>query len=258
MSDFSPKVWRSFVSELIAEADKDWLDGSAEFSWFKDDGSRISGLDLRLDATIRILLARHFPDIAVLTEETGFMAPAHRHDALMAIADPIDGTDSLIRKAKTWWISIGIFDEDIPLAGLIYQPAMRHVHDSASPSKLRCEGLVVGLSPDHLNSPEAAALRARLAQDGTALVSTPHAVEKVAAVLEGRCAATAYLPSKKSPWWRPWDLAGCVAIAEANKILLTTLDGEPVRIDAERFDRGDIWICAADQRSWDAVRRGIG
>lgn len=257
MFNIASKVWQSFVDELIAEVDKDYLDDSAEFSWKKSDGSRVTGLDLRLDAKIRILISRHFPDLAVLTEETGYMSPTGRRGSRAAIVDPVDGTDSLIKKAASWWVSIGIIDNGSPLAGLIYQPTVRRVHDSRKPSKRSSADLIIGLSPDKLKSSEDAELRARLTESGAKLVSTPHAVEKVASVLEGRCAAVAYLPSQKSPMWHPWDLAACIAIAAANEILLTTLDGEPLRVDTDRTDRSDSWICAANRESWDIVRHSI-
>lgn len=253
----SGRAWRSFVDEAIAEADREWQAGSAQFSWIKQDGSRVSGLDLRLDAAVRIALARHFPSTTVLSEETGLLSPTGRSDSALAIVDPVDGTDSLLSQKRTWWISVGILDGGDSVAGFIYQPTTRHAHDSMIPAKERCTRLAVGMSPDHLKSDEAAPLRDHLIAEGAELVSTPHAVEKVASVIEGRCAATVYLPSKKSPWWHSWDLAACLAIASANDLLLRTLDGRPVRLETERHKRSDPWICAYDKAAWDVVRRGL-
>ncbi|MFF3686802.1 inositol monophosphatase family protein [Streptomyces sp. NPDC002187] len=246
-------AWRAFVRETITEADAACHTDAATFFWLKQDGSRVSALDLRLDAAVRVALGRNFPDLAVLSEEVGLLAPTGHRGSLLAIVDPVDGTDSLLGRKRTWWVSIGILDGSRPIAGLIYQPTIRQAHDSAIPSKQRCERLVVGMSPDQLQSPDTARMRESLRAEGADLVSTPHAVEKVASVLEGRCTAAVYLPSKKSPWWHAWDLAACLAIASANDLLLTTLDGHPVRIEAQQTRRSDPWICAVDEGTWDMV-----
>lgn len=249
--------WKPFVDDIIASADREWATDVPIFAWVKADGSRVSSLDLRLDAAIRSAFARHLPHVAVLSEETGLLSPMDPLDDALAIIDPIDGTDSLLKQQATWWMSVGILDQAEAVGGFIYQPRTGTGHDAAAPDAKACAELVVGMSPDQLLAEQAAPLRGHLTEAGAKLVSTPHAVEKVAAVLEGRCAAAIYLPSQKSPHWHSWDLAACVAIASANGLLLQTLDGRHVRIEPGHTRRSDAWICAGDQHSWDVVRRGL-
>ncbi len=249
--------WKLFVGDVMTAADIESASDARDFAWIKADGTRVSGLDLRLDALIRITAARHLPSIAVLSEETGLLAPAEARDGALVIVDPVDGTDSLLRGATTWWISVGVLDRTEAIAGFIYQPTTNKSHDATVPDAKACQELVVGMSTDQLTADQAAPLRDHIADAGGSVVSTPHAVEKVASVLEGRCAAAIYLPSQRSPHWHTWDLAACVAIASANGLLLRTLDGQAVQLDAARRKRNEPWICAADETAWNTVRGGL-
>ncbi|OBF41848.1 hypothetical protein A5719_10700 [Mycolicibacterium peregrinum] len=221
----------------------------------KVDRSRVTALDLILDATIRICLAEHFSDMPVLSEETGLLNPIGDRGSTLAIVDPVDGTDSLIEGKGTWWVSVGVLQAGVPVAGLIYQPVSKRLHTASRPHVDASPGFIVGLSPDQLTADESATIRTRLLAHGANLVSTPHAAEKVAAVVEGRAAATVYLPSTKSPSWHVWDVAGGISIAEANGLVLRTLSGRELRLDPAQAEQRDPWMCASDEATWDAVRQ---
>ena len=169
----------------------------------------------------------------------------------------MDGTESLISGRDTWWVSVGLLIEEVESAGLIFQPSTGRWHDSSKPQPVRPQGFNIGLSPDRIDAKETATVRERLEGEGAHLINTPHAAEKIAAVLEGRAVATVYLASPKSPSWHSWDLAAAVALARSNGLLLRTLDGRDLRIDVSRVARDDEWICATDEESWDLVRKSL-
>lgn len=250
-------AWNSFVRDLVSHADEAWRRAGTLTVWRKPDGSPLTQLDLRLDELVRTCITTHLPQASVLSEELGLLMPESGGSGQIAIVDPVDGTESLIASRDSWWVSVGIFEEGVPRGGLIYQPTSRRLHDSLQPVVHPADGLVLGMSPDRLAD---AALRGpldQLARRGMQFVDTPHAAEKVAAVLEGRVSASIYLPSAKSPAWRSWDLAAGIALAAANSLELRTLDGEPLTLDDTRVERRDGWICARDVSGYDAVRRAF-
>lgn len=256
-ADFAAR-WASFVESTRERIDTVWKSSSSWPAWAKSDGSKVTALDLLLDVNIRSCLAEHFPELEVLSEETGRLQPLEGKPAGLAIVDPIDGTESLINGRASWWVSIGLTDASSrPLAGLIYQPATYRLHDSQRPDVQKLASLVVGMSPDRLTDNSTADVRTRMIDAGATLVDTPHAVEKIAAVLEGRATATVYLPSKKSPTWHSWDLAAGVALAQANHLLLATLDGKAIHVDEDETTFNSPWICAVDDEVWRTVREAL-
>lgn len=257
LEDFDSR-WAGFVPVVQEHVDVVWKSSTSLQQWIKSDGSRVTSLDLRLDVEIRSLLAQHFPEFAVLSEEIGLLQPVDVQQVGLAIVDPIDGTESLISGRESWWVSVGLTNAaDRPMAGWIYQPATHRAHDS---KRLKLQGssdFIVGLSPDRLTSASTAAIRTRLEAAGARLVETPHAVEKVAAVLERRAAATIHLPSTKSPTWHAWDLAAGFALAQAADLHLATVDGKDIQLDGAETNFTSAWICASDHEVWNTVREAL-
>lgn len=250
-------AWNDFVAEVVTEADAAWGNVRSLVAWEKRDGSQVTQLDLRLDSAIREALVRYFPEASVLSEETGLLRAAHGDSRQLAIVDPIDGTESLIAGRSSWWLSVGLWESGIAKAGVIYQPPTRRLHTSMRAEAQLTDHFVVGMSPDRLDAQATADFRERLTKMGASFVETPHAVDKIAAVLEGRVAAAVYLPSKKSPTWHAWDLAAGVPLAATNSICLCTMDGSPIVVDVEVTERSEAWICARDKSVWERIRDAV-
>jgi len=250
--------WNFFVHDVCDRIDTLYFDEHDQPKhwpvWRKADGSQVSALDLHFDVAIRESLAHYFPTAAVLSEEIGLLNPPENDAHQLAIVDPIDGTESLVNGLHRWWVSVGLRRVDGQQVGLVYQPSTRRLHDSTRPKGGPQSDFIVGMSPDRLTSDSTNQLRERLVAAGAKLTETPHAVEKIAAVIEGRAMATVYLPSKKSPAWHSWDLAAGVALAEAHRLSLSTLDGNPLEVDARTSGYESAWICAVDDHAWHAVR----
>lgn len=245
--------WPAFVTDVVSVVDQEFKARAAVITWRKADGSRVTDLDLRLDTAIRICIANHFPDVSVLSEEIGLLTSGSDPGVRLAIVDPVDGTDSLIQNRPTWWVSVGFVEGAEALAGLVYQPSTGRLHHTGMPSRRDCDRLVIGMSSDRLRAPETSELRFRLERAGAGFIGTPHAVEKVAAVVEGRCAASMYLPSAKSPSWRSWDLAAASAVADANHLILRTSTGEHLRFDHDASEHREPWICAQNEKVWNTL-----
>ena len=79
----------------------------------------VSDADREVEATIRRLLARHFPGDGILGEELGGSATGR-----FWAVDPIDGTANFLSGLPFWAISLGLMDHGEPLAGGIFAPAL--------------------------------------------------------------------------------------------------------------------------------------
>lgn len=249
--------WPAFAADVVAAIDTEWVDHCDSLKvWTKSDRSVVSDLDLRLDVAIREAFARHYPTVPVLSEELGWRyGTTGRTSNIVGIVDSIDGTESLIHGELAWWTSVALVRDGQPVAGLIRQPVRQITFDSLQrATSERSPANFVGLSPDRIADHRERNKCLRLEAVGFAVASTPHAVEKVAAVLEGRCAGAIAVPSEKSPTWRSWDVAACIAIAATHDLLLLDTTGEPLKIrDVERsYDSG--WVCARDETTWEAAR----
>jgi len=251
-------IWQEFVSSVVTDVRRDWQ-GTTLNAWRKSDGSLVSELDLKVDATVRIALARYFPGISIVSEELGSLKSVTMttDSRVTAVVDPVDGTESLLSGQMTWWTAVGLFEGSTPLAGLLYQPTTNIIHDSHRPGRTRCSEFTVGMSPNQLTGQGRLAVVERLRTRGARLVATPHASGKITAVLEGHCQAGIYVPSTKSPTWKSWDLAAGVAIATSNDLILRTFSGSDLRVHPEMKPSSDAWICAVDESAWHQVRESF-
>lgn len=246
-------VWPRFAASLAVALDRQWEESPPTCFWSKcDDGTLVSDFDVEVDVLVRRYFTQFYPGVPLLSEELGWMTSPGAPAGLMAILDPVDGTSSLARAIPEWWISLAVRAAEVPVAGLIYQPVRRVLHDSMKPSPhARARTGRVGMNPDQLgpDSPAAAQIRAA----GFEPTAVPHAVEKVAAVIEGRLDAGIYLPSRESPDWRSWDIAACLSLARANDMLLLTSEARSIRLDDLEARFTDSWVCARSNEVFDAV-----
>lgn len=79
--------------------------------------------DLKSDEFIRTELAREYPDIPILTEET---APdnlkEYQSEELLFIVDPLDGTANFARGDANYSISVGLCWKGQPVIGALFVP----------------------------------------------------------------------------------------------------------------------------------------
>ncbi len=85
----------------------------------KAPGDFVSDADRAIEATLRRLLAGHFPDCNILGEELGGSA-----EGRFWAVDPIDGTANFLSGLPFWTISLGLMENDQPIAGGILAPAL--------------------------------------------------------------------------------------------------------------------------------------
>ena len=80
----------------------------------------LTDADLASERIILNALARDYPDIPVLSEEKG---GEERHEGLLWIVDPIDGTVNYFLQDDHWGVSIALVENGRSVAGVVCLPA---------------------------------------------------------------------------------------------------------------------------------------
>lgn len=240
--------WPSFVQDLV-DCSNELVAGHTqpEF-WVKEtDGTLVSELDVMIDLAVRKTFAAHYPHASLLSEELGWLRPYRTDDVaeLVGVLDPVDGTESLMAGATTWWISLGILQNGVPTAGLLHQPVTGTMYDSTSVSQAPIEcPRIIGMSPDQADA--TLGISSLLRGNDFEVSGVPHSAEKIAAVLSGRCSSAIYIPSVKSPDWRSWDLAAAIVLAREAGLILSTNNGRPLGLKDLNAPRTDAWVCSRE------------
>ena len=90
----------------------------------KADRSPVTDADRAAERAIVGVLRGRCPDHGVLGEELGEAGARTRR----FIIDPIDGTRNFVRRIPTWAVMIGLEEEGVVTAGVIFQPVTGVVH----------------------------------------------------------------------------------------------------------------------------------
>ncbi len=91
----------------------------------KNDASPITVADEAADALISAGLRKHFPEIALVTEE---QAISHfKPHSTFLIVDPLDGTKEFINRRDEFTVNIAFVENGVPTLGTVYAPAINRL-----------------------------------------------------------------------------------------------------------------------------------
>lgn len=88
----------------------------------KADRSPVTAADRGVEREMRSLVAKRFPDHAIIGEELGSTQSAQESEWTW-IFDPIDGTKSFIRGVPLYTTLVALLHHGIPRVGVVYAPA---------------------------------------------------------------------------------------------------------------------------------------
>jgi myo-inositol-1(or 4)-monophosphatase len=83
-------------------------------------GDLVTAADKESERVVLDVLTRHFPDCAILAEESG--AIGRRDTPYLWAIDPLDGTTNFAHQYPDFAVSIGLLVEGVPHVGVIYDP----------------------------------------------------------------------------------------------------------------------------------------
>ncbi|MEN8113367.1 MAG: inositol monophosphatase family protein [Actinomycetota bacterium] len=102
----------------------------------------VTEVDHDSEAVILAMLREHRPDDAILSEEAGGTTPGGR----LWITDPLDGTVNFVHAIPHIAVSIGLWDGDQPLVGVIYDPLRDECFSSAAGRGAHLNGKPISVS----------------------------------------------------------------------------------------------------------------
>jgi histidinol-phosphatase len=95
---------------------------------YKEDDSPVTNADQEAEQIIRDEINKRYPDHGIIGEEFGTENP---DSDVVWILDPIDGTKSFIHGVPVYTTLIGVLVNRIPMAGVIYAPALGELVSAA-------------------------------------------------------------------------------------------------------------------------------
>ena len=215
---------------------------------YKRDHSPVTQADLASHRLILDGLARHFPDIPVVSEEAEETPHSERRTwERFFLVDPLDGTKEFVRGRDEFAVNIALVVGRSPDFGIIHLPALGATyHGGRDYGAFKTQA--GRTAPIHVSPPAPG-------QGQVALVSLSHfdpALEDVLArypVRERRAAGSAYkfcllaegtaslYPRLGGGPWE-WDAAAGHAIVEGAGGTMTGLNGEPFLYNKESLRLG--------------------
>ena len=208
----------------------------------------VTEADKGAEIVIRDLLAKEFPQDAILGEEFGERAGTSRYRWVL---DPVDGTRAFIAGQPLWGTLIGLEQDGVPIAGVLDQPFLRERFVGA-PGKAELH-----------NSEGASLLKTRAcARLADAVICTTHPVLHFSAPerelyfrVEQAChlsryggdcyayalVAMGFVDLVIETHLKRWDIAAIIPIVEGAGGVVTDWSGKP-------WHDGDNIIAAGDAR----------
>ena len=94
---------------------------SLQTSTKHEDQSPVTLADITVESMILDALHEHFPDDAVLAEESAALSSWQGHARVWMI-DPVDGTKDFAEGDSSWAVHIGLAIDGSPALGVVYEP----------------------------------------------------------------------------------------------------------------------------------------
>lgn len=203
----------------------------------RTDSDLVTELDERCEAFLRERLEAEFPGVAVVGEEAG----GERADAVWYV-DPIDGTSNFAHGHPYFCVSLGLWEGDRPVCGVVHAPAMGLTYAAARGCGVTRNDVPVRVSG--VRELGRALLGSGFPSDRATRQPSPYrAFAHVDRSSHGirRCGAAALEQSLVADgaydgFWElglaPWDLAaGVLFVLEAGG-QVSDLEGRPLTLDA--------------------------
>jgi len=227
----------------------------------KTDGSPVTAADTAAEAVIIAELARFAPDVPVVAEEQAAAGRVPAACRTFFLVDPLDGTKEFISKNGEFTVNIALVEDGVPVAGVVYAPALGEICAGAAGEGARAAKVVDGVpgawTPIRVRPvPEAGldvvASRSHLTDETRAFIERFKVNDLVSAGSSLKLCRVACGHADLYPRLgrtMEWDIAAGDAVLRAAGGMVMTLDGAPLvygkRDQAEDVDFANPWFVAA-------------
>lgn len=121
-----PTPWQSFMLRVAKEG------GDVLMRYFhrphrievKKGAGIVTEADKAAEKVILQRISRKFPESSIITEESG---EYRRSDSLCWVIDPLDGTSNYAHGFPWFCVSIGLYEDGKPVAGVVYHPILNEM-----------------------------------------------------------------------------------------------------------------------------------
>lgn len=217
--------------------------GNLEKVMIKADSSPLTDADLAIDEVIVSGLQRAFPEVPIITEERAVNHSTNHSTGRFFLVDPIDGTKEFINKSNEFTINIALIEDGVPVAGMVYAPALERLfwgakdlgafeeaaNGSAKALAVRdtnSDALIVVASRSHLN----AETEAFITKNKVASVKNAGSSLKFCLIAAGE----ADIYPRFGPTME-WDIAAGHAVLAGAGGVVHTIDGGPISYGQEHY-----------------------
>lgn len=94
----------------------------------KDDKSPVTQADLMAHETIVAGLAKHFPNVPVVSEEDESSLAHRLPTGSYWLIDPLDGTKEFLTHSDDFTVNIALIQEGVATFGVVYAPALNEMY----------------------------------------------------------------------------------------------------------------------------------
>lgn len=91
---------------------------------YKEDDSPVTEADKLLENILRRFLEQKFPGLQFVGEESFDAQRWQKQPGILAMLDPIDGTENFCSGLKEWGVSLGLWNEGVHLGSLLLLPEL--------------------------------------------------------------------------------------------------------------------------------------
>lgn len=212
--------------------------GRATVSGVKGRGNVVTETDLAAETATMDILHDHFPDHAILSEET---ASATRSAGWMWVIDPLDGTKNFSRGIPHFAFNLALCFEGQPVLGLTEHPMLgdRFVAMEGAGVTLNGARVTVGEAATVFDSVVALDMGYDAGRAGRQLELAAHLWPGMQSLRISGSAALGFAYLAGGRWdifvhsdLQPWDVAaGLVLVREAGGVI-TNRDGSPATLES--------------------------
>ncbi len=217
----------------------------------KDDGSVVTNADHAAEDIILNALSLLTPDVTIVSEER--VAAGDRPDISTGTfwtVDPLDGTSEFVNKTGAFAVAIALIVDNTPALGVIYHPGLGVLYSgygAGTASKLTDNGVRTTLSSNTLASEEQLHVLVNVAhadmpriqsylteQFSSAVdIDGKSGILRACQIAENKADMAVVCAKRRNGRTAWWDVAPGHAIVESAGGSVKTLDGQPLRYDAE-------------------------
>jgi myo-inositol-1(or 4)-monophosphatase len=215
-----------------AEAVRPFTPGDVAFERKEDRGDPVTEADHAADAVLKEILPQ---DGEGWLSEESVDDPSRLGRSRVWVVDPIDGTREFIEGIPEWCISIGLLEDEVPVAGGIFNPATGELVVGSLETGVTYNGEAAGVTePNGAEPVTVLASRSEIKRgewddfvDGRFQVKPCGSVAyKLGLVAAGRADATWTLVPKSE-----WDVVAGTALVRAAGGVVTLADGGEPRFN---------------------------